>query len=237
MRPPFQILGIIPARKGSKSVPKKHMRSLGAFPLIDYTLKSALSSKLLSKVMVTSDCPDILNQARTFKTIEVPFIRPDYLSEDNTPTIPVIQHVLQHYTKKGENFDAICLLQPTTPFRADGLIDLSIERFIDTKADSLITIQKIPARFNPYWSFAMNDSHFIAPSIETNHLIPNRQALPDTYYRDGQIYLATVALVQSGTLLNNRTIGFLNENSPDINIDEPTDWQLAEAHIAHERNH
>jgi CMP-N,N'-diacetyllegionaminic acid synthase len=233
---PFKILGIIPARKGSKSVPHKHVRNLGLHPLIHYTLAAASQSKLLTKVMLSSNCTEIIKQAFPFKNVEVPFTRPDDLAEDHTPTIPVILHALEHYANKGENFDAICLLQPTTPFRANGLIDHAIEKFITTQTDSLITVQKIPPRFNPHWSLSMTVNQCIAPILGSNMLIPNRQALPDAYYRDGQIYLATVALVQSGTLLSNQTIGFLNEHSTDINIDEPADWQLAKAHIAHERN-
>jgi CMP-N,N'-diacetyllegionaminic acid synthase len=233
---PYKILGIIPARKGSKSVPNKHVRNLGNLPLIEYTLVSASESRLLTKIMLTSNDTELIEQVRTFKNIEVPFVRPDELSEDQSPTVPVIQHAIQYYADRGENFDAICLLQPTTPFRSERLIDRAIERFIAARTDSLITVQKIPARFNPNWAFSLSEEQFLSPCVDSNSLIPNRQALPDTYHRDGQIYIATVSLVQSGTLLSSRTIGFFNENSTDINIDEPSDWQLAEAHIAHERN-
>jgi CMP-N,N'-diacetyllegionaminic acid synthase len=222
------ILGLIPARAGSQGVPGKHMKLLGGKPLIGYTFESALGSKLLETVALTTDCPEITAYTETFPGIEIPFLRPSHIAAHDTPSITFIQHALTYYTNIGRFFEYVCLLQATTPFRQNGLIDHVIQNFLDSKVESLATVRRFPDKYNPYWAFQMDSVGRIKPVITGSKIISQRQALPEVCRPDGQIYLASARMIQSGSLIDRDTIGLLNENGPDINIDTPADWEMAE---------
>src|SRR5438477_7168262 len=118
----MRVLGLIPARGGSKGVPGKNIRMLGGKPLLQYTAESALRSARLTKTILSTDDDRIAEVGRTCG-LEVPFIRPAELAEDSTPTLPVIKHALEWMEDQGMRFDAVCLLQPTSPFRKSSDID------------------------------------------------------------------------------------------------------------------
>ena len=222
-----KILGIIPARAGSKGIPNKNIRLLAGKPLICYTIQSALLSNKLDTILISTDSEEVIAISEQYERIEIPFIRPKELSSDTTPTIDVIRHAVKYYKEIGRTFDYICLLQPKSPFRGDNLIDKTIEKIIETKADSLITIRKVPAKYNPHWTFEMKEN-FLSISTSEKHIISRRQDLPDAWYRDGKIYISTVKQIQKGLLPGGNIFGFINENEPDINIDTWQDWALAE---------
>jgi CMP-N-acetylneuraminic acid synthetase len=228
----LKVLGIIPARGGSKGVLHKNLKSLGGRPLIWYTIVAALASCLLDRVMVSSDDPDTLHFVGLFPEVEVPFIRPKSLATDHTPTFDVIHHAVEYYSKQGISFDYVCLLQPTSPFRSQNLIDQCIQYTIDKNADSLVTVRRIPHQFSPYWAFEASQSGEFSRVMKDSQIIPRRQDLPVTYYRDGCIYMAKTSLIQQGHLLGGQMIGFENGNSPYINIDTQADWEIAEKLIA-----
>lgn len=196
--------------------------------LIQYTIESALESLLLNTLMVSSDSEEILDHVRRFQNVKIPFIRPAELALDQTPTIAVVQHAVAYYEDVGEIFDYVCLLQPTTPVRSKGLIDKTILEIIRSKADSLVTIKKIPEKYNPHWAFVMKEKRFLDLAIHQTTIIPRRQELPDAYYRDGKIYITKTDLIKQGVLLGGKITGFINEDEPDINIDSYADWEKAE---------
>ena len=222
-----RILGIIPARAGSKGIPDKNIRLLAGKPLICYTIQSALLSNKLDTILISTDSEEVVAISKQYDRIDIPFIRPKELALDTTPTIDVAQHAVKHYEKMGKTFDYICLLQPTSPFRNDDLIDKTIEKIIDTKADSLTTIRRIPDKHNPHWTFEMKDN-FLFVSTGEQLIIPRRQDLPDAWHRDGKIYISTIKQIQKGAFLGGNIFGYINENEPDVNIDTWEDWQLAE---------
>ncbi len=227
-----KILGIIPARSGSVGVVNKHMKKLGDKPLIQYTIESALQSNSLQTITLSTNCPDIMRFAAGFPQIQIPFQRPEYLATGKTPMLPVVQHTLTFYQEIGQHFDYVCLLQATTPFRCKTLIDKTIMHLLQTNASSLTTVRKVPSKYNPRWCFNMQEEGKLQPVLP-GKLITGRQDLPETYYRDGQIYLASTDLVREGFLITPETLGFLNECGPDINIDTMNDWQAAQNWIAH----
>ena len=116
----MNIIGIIPARGGSKGIPGKNIKLLGEKPLIAYTIESALESNFLSKVILNSEDENILREGQKYPIEN--YRRPFQLSQDDTTSIAVIKEQLQNLLQEGENIDAICLLQPTTPFRRNNLI-------------------------------------------------------------------------------------------------------------------
>src|SRR6266516_4625509 len=112
----FRVLGIITARGGSKGIPRKNIRLLGAKPLLQYTAEAAFGAKRLARVILSTEDEEIADVGRQCG-LEVPFLRPSALARDDTPTLPVLQHAVRALEEGGESYDAICLLQPTNPFR------------------------------------------------------------------------------------------------------------------------
>lgn len=222
------ILGLIPARAGSRGVPGKHTKPLGGKPLIHHTFQSATQATFLNTIALSTDSHEVIETAKSFPNIEVPFVRPAHLAKDETPTILVVQHALTFYQSIGRNFDFVCLLQPTTPFRQDGFIDKAISYFLSANTDSLTTVRTIPSKYNPHWCFKIGDDERLKPVIEGLPMISRRQDLPAAYYRDGQIYIVSTQLALEGFLLTERTIGLINDDGPDINIDSMDDWGSAE---------
>jgi CMP-N-acetylneuraminic acid synthetase len=222
----MKILGLIPARGGSKGIPGKNIKSLGGKPLLQYTFESAKNSKLLSKVILSSDDPKIIAVAEEIG-LEVPFRRPTVLAADDTPTLDVVKHALNYFAQKGQNFDAVCLLQVTSPFRRNGLIDAAIEQFSKGKFDSLISVREVPAEFNPHWIFEQNNGQ-LAIATGEKEIISRRQDLPKAYHRDGAIYITKTEVLQKQNSLYGNKIGFIDTTGdPHVNIDTPADWEKA----------
>ncbi|WP_423818446.1 acylneuraminate cytidylyltransferase family protein [Salinimicrobium sp. TIG7-5_MAKvit] len=222
----MKILGLIPARGGSKGIPGKNIKSLGGKPLLQYALESAKNSELLSKVILSSDDPKIIAVAEEIG-LEVPFRRPTALAADDTPTLNVVKHALNYFAQKGQNFDAVCLLQVTSPFRRNGLIDAAIEQFSKGKFDSLISVREVPAKFNPHWIFEQNNGQ-LAIATGEKEIISRRQDLPKVYHRDGAIYITKTEVLQKQNSLYGNKIGFIDTTGdPHVNIDTPADWEKA----------
>jgi len=222
----MKILGLIPARGGSKGIPGKNIKLLGGKPLLEYTVEAAKTSKLLSRVILSSDDKQIIEVAEHLG-LEVPFMRPSNLAQDNTPSIEVVKQALKFFEEKGENFDAVCLLQVTTPFREHELIDRAIGKFIKGNFDSLISVREVPAEYNPHWVFEEREGKLRISTGETE-IISRRQELPKAYHRDGAIYITRTSEILQNDSLYGNNIGFIDTTgSPFVNIDEPADWELA----------
>lgn len=223
----MRILGIIPARGGSKGIPGKNIKLLGGKPLLAHTAESAKASGLLSRVILSSDDPEIIAVGIELE-IEVPFVRPEELAGDATTSLAVIQHAVEFLEEQGEKYDAVCLLQPTTPFRATGLIDKAIKKFTEANYDSLISVREVPAEFNPHWIFEEKEGKLRIATGETE-IIPRRQGLPKAYHRDGAIYITKSSVLLEQNSLYGNNIGFIDTTgSSYVNIDTPEDWEEAE---------
>lgn len=226
----MRVLAIIPARGGSKGVPGKNIKLLGGKPLLQYTLESANESQLMTRVILSSDDASIIATAEALG-LEVPFIRPANLATDQAKSIEVVQHAVQYLEEKGEFFDAVCLLQPTSPFREKGFIDAAIEKFIQTGVDTLLSVLPVPHEYNPHWVFEENEAGHLKIATGENQIIARRQELPTAYHRDGSLYLTKMDYIKQGTFYGAQ-LGFIVSN-PDfyVNIDNPTDWIAAEQKI------
>ena len=222
-----RILGVIPARGGSKGIPGKNIKNLGGKPLLEYSVRAAIESKMLSEVILSTDDVEIAEVGKKLG-IQVPFIRPKELAQDKTPTLPVLQHALDFMEKSKRKFDAVCLLQVTSPFRNPDLIDRAIAKFEDSGADSLVTVLKVPDHYNPHWTFEEDLSGLLRICTGEKQIIPRRQDLPKVYHRDGSIYLVKRDILKNGSLYGDK-IAFL-ENDPEdhVNIDTQEDWGKAE---------
>lgn len=226
----MRILGIIPARGGSKGVPGKNIKLLGELPLLAYTAQSALASKYLSKVILSTDCPSIASVAQQYG-IEVPFLRPEFLATDTASSIAVVEHAVSYLENQSEFFDAVCLLQPTTPFRPKGFIDVALQKFVKEEADALVSVLPVPHEFNPHWVFEPNEKGFLQIATGEAKIITRRQDLSLAFFRDGAIYITKTSVIKEGSFYGNK-LSYL-ENHPDfyVNIDTLEDWEKATAKL------
>lgn len=224
----MKILGLIPVRGGSKGVPGKNIKILGTKPLIQYTLDAAQQSKLISRCIVSTNSQEIADCVKKIGG-HVPFLRPDSLALDNSPTLPVIQHALNFYLEQGETYDAVCLLQATSPFRTPGFIDEAITRFIEMECDALISVLPVPTEFNPHWTFETSGNGFLKIATGEEKIISRRQDLPPAFFRDGSVYITkTDVLLKEGSLYG-QTLGYIqSEPMWHVNIDTLEDWKEAE---------
>lgn len=228
----MSILGLIPARAGSKGIPGKNIKKLGGKELIRYTIEAALSCSGLQEVIVSTEDKGIADISRRAGAA-VPFLRPPALASDSSPTIDTVKHALQFFDAAGRHFDAVCLLQPTTPFRSARDIDQAIEKYLSSGADSLISVREVPHVFNPHWVFEpMGGSDFLRTAVDDTHFITRRQDLPAAYYRDGAIYITSrQVLLEKSSFYGQKLAYCMLTDSPDINLDTPADWARAEDYL------
>ena len=223
----MRILGIIPARGGSKGVPGKNIKILGNKPLIAYTIQAANNAKLLTDVVLSSDDNDIINCAKNYK-IQIPFKRPKELATDESPTILTVVHALNFFKEKGILFDAVCLLQVTNPFRTSEFIDKAIVKFQESNTDSLVSVLKVPNEFNPHWLFEKDSADHLKISTGEKEIITRRQELPETYYRDGSIYMTKTDVILNQQSLYGTSIAYIESDIENhVNIDTLEDWEKA----------
>ena len=226
----MRVLGVIPARGGSKGIPRKNLAIVSGKPLLAYSVESALAAQYVSDVIVSTEDHEIAEIARSLGA-EVPFMRPANLAIDTTATIDVLVHLCQWMSDQGRNYDAICLLQPTSPQRTGAMIDECISAFEESKADSLITVNQVPHQYNPHWVYWMNDDATLELTTGGTVPIPQRQLLPPAFHRDGRIYLTkTQVIVESKSLFGNSVMG--HEVVKGINIDTPEDLKAFEDYVA-----
>lgn len=224
----MKILAVIPARGGSKGVPGKNKKLLHGKPLIQYSIDVALQSKYITEVVVTTDDEEIIVISKSLGA-NVPFVRPKHLAEDTTPTLPVIQHVISYFETEGKQFDAICLLQPTSPFRPKGFLDKALETFMEKQTDSLISVLEVPHEYNPHWTFEPNKNGTLDIATGEKNIIPRRQELPKAYHRDGSIYITKTKIIQEENSLYGNSLAYIvSDEKYYVNIDTQEDWQKAE---------
>lgn len=224
----MKILGIIPARGGSKGVPRKNIRKLAGRPLIEYTLDACRDAVSLTGFTISTEDDEISKVSQAYGAHVTH--RPAELAQDHTPSLPVIQHATIEYEKEfGIEFDVICLLQPTTPLRRADDIDKAVKQLTEADTDSLVSVCQIPDKFHPNWAFQSNEQGQLVRVVRSEKLEPRRQGLSPAYYRDGSIYLVRRNVLLDGNSLYGDSISpFINDSQIALNIDTADDWALAE---------
>jgi CMP-N,N'-diacetyllegionaminic acid synthase len=224
----MKVLGVIPARGGSKGISRKNIRHLLGKPLLEYTAKSALSAETLAHVILSTDNPEIAEVGRRCK-LDVPFIRPAELARDDTPTLPVVQHALRYFEDRGQNFDAVCLLQPTHPLRKAEAIDGCVELLFKVQADAVVTVLAVPHDFNPHWVYFERDDGSLMLSTGEKEPIVRRQLLPPAFHREGSVYVTRRDVLMDGnSLYGDNLVGYALDPDRCVNIDDMGDWKRAE---------
>jgi len=237
----MSIICFIPARGGSKSIPKKNIKDLGGKPLIAYTIETALKCGL--RVIVNTDSDEIAAVAREFGA-EV-MMRPERLAKDTTSMFEVLRSQIPQINPKP---DAIMLLQPTSPFRKSVQVRMAIEYLAQNEEyDSLVAVEKVPDKYNPAqviittptgkgmvmgWIKTWFGKKPTKPSLEgvpITDRLTRRQDFPEAWIPTGSIYLFRTKNLKQGSIYGNKTM--LLEVDPTTNINEPNDWKDAEDYL------
>jgi CMP-N-acetylneuraminic acid synthetase len=208
----MNILGIIPARGGSKGIPMKNIYPLNGKPLIQYTLNAALSSNLVD-VVVTTDSMEIARRCYHEGNV---IMRPPELAQDDTPMLPVIQHAIKEY---GALIDAIMILQPTSPLRTVEDINESIRLFSEGKAECLVSVCD---GIHPIKSYDATGEPLMKQ-------IPYDKHLYRCYTRNSAIFISTIGLINSGKIFDDKPLLYLMSKTRSIDIDYQVDMEMAEA--------
>lgn len=218
-------LGIIPARGGSKGIPRKNIKILADKPLISWTIEEALKSTFLDRVILSSEDNEIIEVAKKYDC-DIPFIRPKELAMDDTPAIDVVLHALEAIEEK---YDFIVLLQPTSPIRKAFHIDEAISFLIKNESQSLVSVCEV--KKSPFWMFTIDRHNNLKPIFESN--IPlRRQDSPQIYILNGAIYIASPSFLNiNKTFLDKETISFIMDAKASFDIDDELDWTICQTII------
>ncbi len=224
----LKILAIIPARGGSKGIPKKNIRLLAGKPLIGYSINVAKKSKFLNYVVVSTDDSDIAAYAKE-NGVDV-IDRPPAISNDESPVLDTIIHtILTLKENDGLLPDIIVLLQPTSPLRNAEDIDGAIQLFLAGKFDSVISVCQ--TEHSPYWCFKISGTKLI-PLFNKKMSLARRQDLPQTYRPNGAIYITTPrSLKKNCGFMTDNTAPYIMPIERSIDIDNQLDFSLAESLI------
>ena len=228
----MSVLGIIPARGGSKRVPRKNIRLLAGKPLINYTIEAALAAKLLDRVIVSTDDAEIAEVAKSCGA-EVPFIRPAELAEDKTPDQPVFRHALE---KLKELFDyepeIVLNLRPTTPLKTPQTIDRVIKTILDTNADIVRTMSPVTGVHHPYWMYKLSDDNQAVPFLKDIKMSQyfQSQLLPPVYRINSAADAMKSKLIYEGNILgdNSNMRVVITSEEESVDIDTEFDFNLCE---------
>lgn len=223
-----KILAIIPARGGSKGIPRKNIKHLAGKPLIAWTIQAALDSHVFDRIIVSTDDEEI-NQVSKKHGAEVPFLRPLELASDTAKSIDVVLDLLKKLADKEHYFpDAIMLLQPTSPFREVSDI-LEVTQLLQTNeaADAIVSVCAVEHPIT--WLTEMTPEGKLISIIDNKTFTFRRQDSQQLYELNGSMYLLkTKVIQQEQTFLPKNTFGYVMSTENSIDIDTPWDFHLAE---------
>jgi CMP-N-acetylneuraminic acid synthetase len=227
----LEVMALIPARGGSKSIPRKNILPFAGHPLIAYSIAAAMAADTIQRVILSTDDKEIAAVARDYGA-ETPFLRPDEYSRDDTPDLPVFQHALEWLREK-ENYlpEIVVQLRPTSPLRRTWHIDQAVRRLVEQpEADAVRTVCQ-PFQ-NPFKMWQINPDGFMQPLVETGlseaYNLP-RQALPQVYWQTGYVDAAwRDTIMVKNSMTGDQILPLVIGPDEWIDIDSPEDWQRAE---------
>lgn len=216
-------VAVIPARAGSKGLPGKHLRLLGGEPLIQHTIRAALAASRVDRVLVSTNDATIASVARRAGA-EVPFLRPDELALDTTPTLPVIQHAVAWLEGQGWFPDLVATLQATTPLREPGEIDAAIALLDDPAVASAVTVAALPLAASVVG--VVEAGRFLS-ALAAHARDVRRQAVGPAMRITGGAYVTRRSLLAAGRLLDDRPAALVVDAARAIDIDDLADLRAA----------
>ncbi|MGI9146245.1 MAG: cytidylyltransferase domain-containing protein [Chloroflexota bacterium] len=232
----LRVLAVVPARGGSKGIPRKNLQLLGGKPLVAHAVEVGLAARRVSRVVCSTDDKEIANIARAAGA-EVPFLRPSDLAQDSSEDWPVFRHVLAWLEREqGWTPDLIVNLRPTSPLRKPSHVDDAIQLLLDTGAESVKAV--CLARQHPHKMWLRQPDGGIEPYLKTPLRLSRgpdvpRAELDDIYWQNGVVDVTRREVVlEQRVMIGRRVAGLVTEPADSIDIDTPLDLALAELVLA-----
>jgi len=229
-----EVLAIVPARGGSKSIPRKNIKLFAGHPLIAYSIAAGLAARSVTRLIVSTDDAEIAEVSHQYGA-EVPFLRPAQLAEDDTPDLPVFQHALRWLEEQeGYRPTIVVQLRPTSPLRRVAHIDGAVEALLARPEASAVRTVCVPFQ-NPFKMWRIGPDGFLQPLLQTEFEEPYnmpRQQLPEVYWQTGYVDVARAEVILAGSMTGSRILPLVVDPSEWVDIDSPADWSMAEQLLA-----
>jgi CMP-N,N'-diacetyllegionaminic acid synthase len=226
-----KILGIIPARGGSKGIPDKHIRPLAGKSVLAYAQASAEQSGMIDRLILSTDSEKISDLAKEIN-LDVPFLRPKALAQDESPMLPVLVHAVTEIEKEGWSPEMIILLQASAPLRKASHIVKAIELLRESQADSVVSVIEIPHLFAPQKALRLEEGS-LKFWLEDGKAITRRQQLAPSYAREGTVYAFwRRTLMEMGSIYGDRCLPLILSAEESLTLDHESDWNKAEKLLA-----
>jgi CMP-N,N'-diacetyllegionaminic acid synthase len=223
------VLGLVPARGGSKGIPDKNIRPLAGRSLLEYAVRAA--SGVVDRTVLSTDSERIAAEGRR-AGLEVPFLRPADLARDDTPMLPVIEHAVDTLEQQGWSPEIIVLLQPTSPLRTPDHIRRAVEQLRESGADSVVTVVELPRHLSPDYVMRIEDGRLV-PFLPEGVRVTRRQDARPAVVRDGTVYAFwRRTLRTTGSIYGTNCQPLVVPARESITIDTPEDWDEAERRLA-----
>lgn len=228
------VLAVIPARSGSKGLPDKNVKKLLDKPLLAWSVEQAKTCDRIDRIVLSTDSEEYAETGEEYGA-DVPFIRPDELALDDTPIGAVIAHLIEELEGRGEVYDQILMLEPTSPLRRPSDIDDALDSFYSAEVDatSLVSVREIEEEGHPYFVKELKDGA-LSPFIETEEEYYQRQQLPTLYQPEGTLYLSdTQTFKAAQSFYQDRTMPHVVQPWQKYEIDDLHDFICVEAILEH----
>ena len=224
----FNILAVIPARGGSKGIPRKNLCQVAGTSLVGHAVNTARSVSWIDQIIVSTDDKEIAEEARKFGA-DVPFMRPSELAGDNAGSADMWKHAwLESEACFNVQFDISILLEPTSPLRRPDDIIKTVDALLDSDTDAAATVSRAPAHFTPHKCLTVDESGIIGFYHSKGRQYSLRQKIPAYYYRNGICYaLKRQPLIEKGTIIEKNCVAVVIER-PVVNIDDAHELAYAE---------
>jgi len=222
------VLGLIPARGGSKTVPRKNIRLVGGRPLITYTIEAARHSRLLTQVVTSTEDPEIASVAQQAGSQVLK--RPAELAQDATPMIDVVRHALGVFEASAGRTDCVVVLQPTAPLRTAADVDAALALLVDG-VDSVVSVYEVGDR-HPSRMYRLAGDRLVPYAPEPSARL--RQGLEPVYHRNGALYACRRTLLDRGLLIGPDPVPYVMPRERSLNIDDETDLAFADFLLSHQ---
>lgn len=227
----LSVLAVIPARGGSKGLPRKNLLPLAGKPLMAWTIEATLASAYVDRVVLSSENQEIIEAGRQWGC-DIPFPRPTELASDTARTIEVLHHLLRNLDRQ---YNLVVQLQPTSPFRNALDINAALEYCLAAQAPACVSVCRVEK--SPHWTFSLSDKGTMSPIIPLPRGKSRRQELTDFFELNGAIYLAQSEwIAQRDSFLSKDTVGYVMPAERSLDIDTAEDLAIAEMRACRLKN-
>jgi len=227
----MSVVALIPARGGSKGIPKKNLVQICGQPLIAYSIDAACRAESIDRVIVSTDDAEIANVARDLGA-EVPFLRPTALAVDTAPMLGVLRHAVEWLDGENGSLKALVLLQPTSPLRTSVHIEEAVALFKSSTATSVVSVVEVPHQFNPYSIMTLSAQGTLKQILGEHSSITRRQDKPKCYARNGPaVLVCSPNTLRAGALYGECSLPYIMSPHDSLDIDNWSDIEEASQHL------